>query len=632
MDPRLLDLYERELNHLRDMGQEFADEHSSVAGRLGMEQLECADPYVERLLEGFAFLAARVQAKIEAQFPRFTGHLLEMVYPDYLTPTPSMAIAQFVPDMREGSLAEGYRVARGSMLRTSLPRGTRTACQYQTAHDVTLWPIEIREVEYVTHALDTPGIAGVKAAIRIRLEAQSGLTFDTLALDNLELYFPGPGGVPGRLLEQFLAHSVGVQIQSTEPGTTRRTTLGPSVVHRSGYSDEQNLLPRNAAGFSGYRLLQEYFVFPQRFRFVEIRGLRPALAACRGKQVDVFVLVNAVDSKLENALSAAEVALHCAPVINLFREDVPRIHVNESSTEFEVESSRNAKNDVEIYRIESVTGFGGSIADRRDFLPFYGCRDSTRYRKQQAFFTVSRVPRGRARARDRRDHRTDYLGHDVFLSLVDGDAAPYAHDLKYLDVTATCSNRDLPLLLSLGGQLEDFKHRAGAPVLGIRCIDGPTKPISTHADGELAWRLVNHLSLNHLSLIDTEDLNGQSTEGPKRGAEALRSLLGLYARTVGDLADHVTQQVEGIRSVKARPIVRRIPGGGPVSFGRGLEIRIRFDAGEYSGGEVYLLGSVLEVFFAKYVSMNSFTETVALTSEGKEVMRWKPRIGQRQQL
>src|SRR5713101_556004 len=152
MDPRLLKYYNRELQFMREMGGEFAKEFPKIAGRLGLDGFECADPYVERLLEGFAFLAARVQLKIDAEFPRFTQHLLETIYPGYLAPVPSMAMVQFQPDPSEGSLAAGVPVPRGSALRSMLGKGEITACEYRTAHEVTLWPVEIQEVEHFRYS------------------------------------------------------------------------------------------------------------------------------------------------------------------------------------------------------------------------------------------------------------------------------------------------------------------------------------------------------------------------------------------------------------------------------------------------------------------------------------------------
>jgi len=167
MDPQLLKYYNSELRHLREMGGEFADEFPKIAARLGMDGFDCADPYVERLLEGFAFLAARVQLKVDAEFPRFTQHLLDMVYPNYLEPMPSMAVVQFQPDLTEGSLSEGFCIDKDSALRSQTGKDQQTPCEYRTAHPVYLWPLQISEAEYLANIgavanFGVPSLTGLK--------------------------------------------------------------------------------------------------------------------------------------------------------------------------------------------------------------------------------------------------------------------------------------------------------------------------------------------------------------------------------------------------------------------------------------------------------------------------------------
>ena len=222
MDPRHLDYYNRELQHIREIGGEFAAEFPKIAGRLGLSSFECADPYVERLLEGFAFLAARVQLKIDAEFPTFTQHLLEMVYPHYLAPTPSMAVVQLQPDLAEGALAEGYLLPRDTVLRSDIGKGEQTACEYRTAHDTTLWPLEITEAEYFVHTgpvvrTDLNVIQRSKAGIRLRLRSSAGLNLDMLALDRLVLFLRGADELPFRLYELLLAKPVAVAVKSYQP-------------------------------------------------------------------------------------------------------------------------------------------------------------------------------------------------------------------------------------------------------------------------------------------------------------------------------------------------------------------------------------------------------------------------------
>ena len=199
MDPWLLRYYGRELQYVRELGAEFARDFPKIAGRLGLDTFECSDPYVERLLEGFAFLSARVHLRIDSEFPRFTQHLLEIVYPHYLAPTPSMAVVQMRPNLAEGTLAQGYRVPRGTALRSLLGRGEKTPCEYRTSQDLTLWPLELIHAEYTGYVGDIGDVrlpARARGAIRLKLRTTAGLTFADLGLADLPLFIRGADELP----------------------------------------------------------------------------------------------------------------------------------------------------------------------------------------------------------------------------------------------------------------------------------------------------------------------------------------------------------------------------------------------------------------------------------------------------
>jgi type VI secretion system protein ImpG len=192
MDPRMLEYYERELQHVRHMGADFARDYPAIARRLGMEGIEVADPYVERLLEGFAFLAARVHLRLDSQFPVFTQHLLEMVYPHFLCPTPSVLVVQIQPSAQGEGLAEGFPLPRGSVLRSQLGREDVTPCEYRTARHLKLFPIEIAEAEYAPYSRELSvaqgrGMPEIKAVLRLRLRTTVGLPFQRIAPDALGL-------------------------------------------------------------------------------------------------------------------------------------------------------------------------------------------------------------------------------------------------------------------------------------------------------------------------------------------------------------------------------------------------------------------------------------------------------------
>lgn len=627
MDPRLLDYYNRELRFMREMGGEFACEFPKVAARLGLESFECADPYVERLLEGFAFLAARVQLKIDAEFPAFTQHLLEMVYPHYLAPTPSMAVVELQPDLGESALAEGVDLPRGTLLRGTLGRQAQTACEYRTAHPVRLWPMEISEAEYFSHTgpvarTDLGILQRSKAGIRLRLRTTAELTFDQLAPGDPErfrlvLFIQGADQLPFELHARLLGDLVGVLVQPTARPVPWIETLPADAVKPLGFDDEEALLPYSPPSFQGYRNIHEYFAFPQRFLFIAIEGLGPLLRRLNHLELDLILLLGQAAPVLERALSAANFALHCTPAINLFPKRFDRIHLAGAGPEYHLLPDRTRPLDFEVYRVDSVTGYGAGMADAREFHPFYAPSDQLDAGGQRpAYYSVHRLPRRLSSGQRQRGPRSSYVGSEVFLNLVDAGAAPWSAELRQLAVTGLCTNRDLPLHLPVGIGKTDFTLESGAPVRAVQVRGGPTPPHPSHAQGDTAWRLISHLSLNYLSIADSDG---------GTGAAALRSLLALYC----DLTDSDQhKQLEGLRRVASRPIVRRLPGARPIAHVRGLEITLGCDETAFEGTGVFLLGAVLARFFARYCTLNSFTETRLETSRG-EVMRWPASIGRR---
>ncbi|MFV2091279.1 MAG: type VI secretion system baseplate subunit TssF, partial [Pseudomonadales bacterium] len=292
----MLQYYNRELEHVQEMGAEFAREFPKIAGRLGMEDLPCSDPYVERLLEGFAFMAARIQLKMDAEFPRFTQHLLEIVYPHYLKPIPSMLIAQLYPDLNDPGLVDGYLLPRQSVIRGVTAKGERTACEYRSAHDLKLWPLEISEVRYFPTAgalanIGVEGLNGARAGIRFSLRCTTS-AFDELSLDSLPLYLSGSGDVSRALYEQLLGNSVGMVVRPKGGAKSWQRRLSTSAVRQYGFEDQQRLLPYTRRSFEGYRLLQEYFAFPERFLFVEFAELQESVRHCASTELEIVVILD----------------------------------------------------------------------------------------------------------------------------------------------------------------------------------------------------------------------------------------------------------------------------------------------------------------------------------------------------
>jgi len=622
MNQNFLKIYNDELRYLRELGGEFAAAYPKVAGRLGLDAFECADPYVERLLEGVSFLAARVHARLDAEFPRFTQHLAGIVCPQLLTPTPSMAIVQFEPEWGHPSLEKGVVVPRHTALNGRLGPHSVTRCEFRTAHEVTLHPLRLNGASYVLSSGALGSVAEdvndekAQAILRLRFEVTGEIPLQALDIDALPLYLRGNEGFAECLYEQLLGHVVEMFASSTEPGAVP-IRLSKGRISPLGFDDASALLPLTSQTFGGYRVLREYFAFSQRFLFVNIEGLRSALPRCGGASFDVIFLLDEYRPDLFRSVDAANFALFCSPVINLFPRRADRILFDETRFEHPLVVDKTRPLDFEVHSVESVTGYEEGNVPATCFKPFYqargvGCGD----RQNGAYFQLYRRPRQHDVRERELGARSRYLGSEAFIALVDSSENCHRVPLRQLAVDVLCTNRDLPLRLPIGLGATDFTCEAELPVRSVRCLSGPSEPKQMPEEGEALWRFINHLSHNYLSLVD--DSSGEGS------GEALRALLDIYRATHDSISEH---QVLAIKTLVSRPIVRRLPGRGPIAFGRGLELTLTIDESGFDGAGAFLFGKVLESFFASYVSINHFTETVVCSTTRGEIMRWEPRFG-----
>lgn len=628
MDPRLLRHYETELRYLREMGAEFARDFPKIAGRLGLQHdgsTEVADPYVERLLEGSAFLAARVQLKLEEEFPRFTQRMMQTLMPQALAPTPSMLVAQLQPDFSNPNLARGFTLPRGATLASKEALSTRTACLFRTGCALSLWPLEVAEAAWLPRASDLP-LAGVQAlapfvnrvrgVLRLRLCVPEGLSVDMLDLDALTLFFSGDETVSWRLHEAVSSHALALTVSAPARPLQRLFPLAASAVSHPGFDDDEALLPVTAQGLRGYRHLREYFAFAPRFRFLRIAGLAQALPHIRGREFEINVLVDRADAALEHTVSREHVLLHCVPAVNLFPKQTDRALVTDHTPDFHVVPDRSRPLDFEVYSVCGVRGYGGSVTGEQVYQPFYAAFHDART-DHAAYFTSERVPRGQGTVRRAGGVDTGYVASEMFVSIVDARQAPWPRTLRQLAFETLCTNRDLPMAMPLGGANGDFTLDCAAPVQAIRRVCGPSRPVPAVLDAQDGWRLVDHLSLNYLSLLDTN---------PEEGAAALRALLMLHVAP-GDA--QAATQANGVRSVRATPVVRRLAMPGPITFGRGLAVELIFDESAFAGASAHMFARVLDAFFARYVSINSFVQTTVRGVDGRTIHSGSPRCGGR---
>jgi type VI secretion system protein ImpG len=625
MDPLFIGYYERELKHVREMSGEFARSYPKIASRLGLDAFGCADPYVERLIEAFAFMTARIQLKLGAAHAEFTEHMLQLIHPEYLAPTPSMAVMQFIPSHREGSLENGVTVPRGSIVRSELGPSQQTACEYRTAHPVELWPLSIVSAEYranpgeLVHA-ERLGMPKAKAALRIVLKTSGGIQWNELPITALPLFVRGDE-IAAKLYEQLIGANIGMVVQPTTRPVEFMTVRRAPTTAAMGFEEEHALLPTGDRTFDGYRLLHEFFALPQRFMFVRLCDLAPMLSEAETDTIELVLLFDRVEPRLEGVVQASNLALFCSPTINLFPRVGDRVQLDPNNYEHLVVPDRMRPNDFEVHSITKVVGYGDPGSDGAEFAPMYAPSWARGQDRRNMSYTVRRRAREvRSEALEREhDPRTPYIPSESYLSLVDGDHGQFRPGMRQLSVNTLCTNRALSLLLRpRGGHLE-FEDHSGAPVEAVRCVAGPTPPRASPAFGDLSWGLISHLSMDFATLI----------RKPGEGAGALRHLLTLYSSLA--TREHYAQ-IDGIVELTTQGVVRPLPHPGQVTFGRGIEVTVTCDESAFVGASSFLLGAVLNRFFAKYASINSFTETVLRSQQRGEVMRWPITAGQRSTL
>lgn len=601
--------YERELIFIRQLAQEFGRQYPAAAGRLLLEPNRSLDPHVERLIEAFALLTGRVHQKLDDEFPELTDAMLGVLYPHYLSPVPSMAIAQFELDYDRSPLPQGFLIARGSQLQS--PPVDEVACRFRTAYPVHLWPVQLTSARYQgpPFASDLGAPPGTAAVIRLRLECRSGLSFPEMSLERLRFYLDGESQAVGALYETLFNHTTGVSLRS--PDGAEPVWMEPDeALVQVGFGRDEGLLPYPNSSFIGYRLLTEFFAFPSKFLFFDLCGLDRVRAAGFQKTAEVVLYLNRVLPTLEQAVSASTFRQGCTPVVNLFDQTAEPIVLTQSRHAYRVIPDVAIPHGTEVYSVDQVVAVDPASRVSTEYSPFYAFHHATSRADRRAFWCSSRHPSMR-----QGDH-----GTEVELSFVDLDFDPTLPAESTMVVRTTCTNRDLPSKLKNYGDRLTFSLEAAAPLSRVRCLRMPTAPLRPPSRRGAYWRLISHLCLNHLSITD-----------PVEGRLALQEILGLYdfADPSSGEAAAIRQLIEGITSVESRRVVGWLHTPEASGFCRGVEVTVEFDEKHYFGTGVFLFASVLERFFGLYVSINSFSKFVARLKTGKGVLKqWPPRAGE----
>jgi type VI secretion system protein ImpG len=597
MGDDLLKYYERELTFLREMGGEFARKYPKIAGRLQLEADKCDDPHTERLIEAFALLSGRIHKKIEDHFPEITEALFQVLYPHYVAPIPSMSVVYFDTAL-QAVPPGGYRVEKNTLLHSKPVGGI--ACQFSTGYPVTLWPVAVTSAE-----LSEPRklVRDAQQSLVLGLKTNGELGFSQLSWQSLRFFLNGTAQQVYHLYELLFNNVCQVECSwINSRGALENANLGPDAIRPVGFEPEDALIPNDGRTFSGYPLLSEYFYFPEKFLFFDLHGLEKLSGRNIGDSLEISFFLNRVAQP--NLLVTRETfCLHATPVINLFKRSAEPVHIDHQKSEYQIVPDQRRVGATEVFRVEKVHSSNVGVAQETVYRPFYSLNHhagDAGHPGARAYWQVRRQPSGKA----------GDGGTDLFISFTDLDFNPADPGAEVVHIQVSCTNRDLPARLSIGHPAGDFQTELAAPVSAIRCLVKPTLVRRPGLGGALQWRLISHLSLNYLSLLQGE-------------GEALKEILKLYDF---DDSPATSQQINGLVKLRSEYLTKRVGG----AFCRGVQVTLTFDEEKYVGAGLYLFACILERFLGQYVSINSFTRLVVETLQSKEKLKeWPARNGQR---
>ncbi|MBB5190652.1 type VI secretion system protein ImpG [Silvimonas terrae] len=588
IDPRLLDYYQRELTWLRHAGADFAERYPKIAHRLELSGYESPDPHVERLLEGFAFLSARLQRQLDDGYSQLSDALLEQLYPYAVRPMPSVGIAQFLPDATKGNVAEGYTVARDTPLFVNTPQGD--TIHFRTTAPVTVWPLTVGDALLLPadEAQALTGLRDVRSALRLRIDCLAPHQWHALPLDSLRIQLTGSPTTSAALYDLLCAHSLAMFVAL--PGESPRR-MGQSLPHAAGFTETEALLPLEDGVLPAYRLLLEYFACPAKFAMFDLPVQVPTAAT--GQIELIIAFDNAPSSRI--SLQPSDLALGCAPVVNLFPRTSEPLRPDATRREYRVVADSHRERSVEIYAIRKVRV---SSADNAMQVPAYFAFSHAQ--KDNGVWWHARRVQGVGSARH---------GSDMMLTWVDAGFDPTLPQSQSLTADLLCTNRHLAETLAPGTRLS---FEQPGPVAQVNLVNRPSPQLDADLDGSSQWRLVSHLSLNHLSLVeDAQPL------------AALREMLALY-----NLSDTQAnrRQISGLTHLETVRAVAHVGRQAWRGWRNGLEVRVTLDAEHFAGASRVLFSGVLAHFLSQYASVNRFVRTV-LVEQDREIKTWQPLVG-----
>lgn len=605
--------YQRELDYFRHSASDFAERFPKIANRLSLSGKDIRDPHVERLIQAFAYLNARTRHKLDDSFPELADAMLGILYPHMLSPIPSLSMVSLELSPTAPDLTEGHYLPAGTLIESESIRDHQ--CRFQTCFPLQLYPFEAESVRLLPPPFSggaSPGKQFAQGVLRLKYKTfDAALSFGDIGIETLRFHVNISNfEKAARLLEAILTGTIEVVITGSD-FEKAVSILPASCLKAVGFDRKDAVLPDDPRSFPGYRLLTEYFVFPQKFLFFELTGLTKEILDKVGAELEISILLKDFPEELQNEVSPDSVRLGCTPIINLFHQTADAIPLSHRTSEYRILPDARAEEALEIYSVDSVS-VEDQDGDAKDFRRFYSV-EHDRSSEETGYWHAVRRP-GPVDG----DQGTLNQPTQMYISIVDPDFSPRRSGHGMLYTRLTCFNRDLPEELANLKTADQMKFDivgGRGPVGKIDCLTSPTPTLRRHLGRRNLWPLVSQLSLNHLSLVDSDD-----------AVKSIRELL-----TLNDVKESVETRnlIDGLASIHSERCVQRVNG----AFARGTKIHVLFNDENFKGDSAYLFASVLNQFFGMYTSVNSFVKLSAITrsmkSRNEDSWTWTAQAGER---
>lgn len=637
------------------MGKEFAAQYPKIASRLALDTTDIPDPYVERLLEGVSFLTARTQLKLDAEYPRFVQRILEVVYPDFINQKPAAAIVNLEPTNQYNADVINL-LERGKILRSLPIDEFKVSCPFSVTKTTEILPLRIEKAKYTDSigylpntlpALKQSSGKKVQSALRLDFSLSVPGACSEMLPDELSIFLGTELSKSSSLLFLLASECVGVVCHSYENPKQWYYPLPTTPEHR-GFREDEALSFNLDKSVSAFRIMQEYSRLPEKFLFISQKNIKQAVQQAekkghlpkepehleeivndkgvnkkiityRKRYFSLSFLFSNKISELTELIGVDDFSVNAVPVVNLFRKKSSRFPVNIQDQEHHAVIDRTQPLNYEVYSIEQVKGFDTNNLQTIVFSPMYKAPDIGLFpeaQTQHAYFSARRADRVPSENSAKNGFRSSYLGSEIFLSLANNQNYAFNSNVQHLSVDAWCTSRDLPLIMPRDGE-SDFLIEGFLPVKSIKLISKLTRPQEAVSEDRTLWSFLNQLSLNYLSLLNTD-----KEDAPV----ALKELLTVFVSSESDL---LKKQIESIIRVETSIINKVVRHYGVAAPIRGINITVTLDEAQLGGVHPFLFGSVLNHYFRRLVSINSFVQLRIDTLQQGHIATWPSEIGER---